>query len=60
MTAQATLHVATAASATGAQPRRAGLTCWAAALTLLAALLGAGVCMTATVPDVCPMAALIP
>ena len=52
MTAQASLHAATAASATRAQPRRTGLAPWAAVLTLLAALLSAGVCMTATLPDV--------
>ena len=59
MTAQASLHAATAASATRAQPGRSGLAPRAAVLTLLAALLGAGVCMTATLPDVCPVVALV-
>lgn len=58
MTAQALLHAATAASATRVQPRRPGLAFWAAALTLLVALLGAGVGMTGTLPDLCPVVAL--
>ena len=59
MTAQASLHAAPVASATHTQPRRSGLSRWAAVLTLLAALLSAGVCMTATLPDVCPVVALV-
>ena len=54
MTAQASLI---AASATRSQ--RQGLAPWAAVLTLLAALIGAGVCMTGTLPDVCPVVALV-
>lgn len=56
MTAEASLHPA---SATRRQPGRSGLAPWAAVLTLLAALLGAGVCMTTTLPDVCPVVTLV-
>lgn len=59
MTAQASLHAAAPAGATRTAPRRPALAPWAAALTLLAALLGAGVCMTSTLPDVCPVIALV-
>lgn len=58
MTAQASLHTA-AENTTRTPPRRALLAPWAAVLTLLAALLGAGVCMTTTLPDVCPVIALV-
>lgn len=57
MTAQAPLHAAksaTSASAIRAQARRSAPACWVAVLTLLAALLGAGVCMTAGLPQVSP------
>ena len=59
MTAQALRPAATAVNATRVPPRRSGLAHWAAGLTLLAALLGAGVCMTAPQPDVCPVIALV-
>ena len=59
MTAQASLTAAPAASATRTAPRRSGPARWAAVLTLLAALLGAGVCMTANLPDVCPVVTLV-
>ena len=59
MTAQAPLHAAAPSGAARSQPRRTGLACWAAVLTVLAALLGAGVCMTATLPDACPVVALV-
>lgn len=59
MTAQASLHAAAPCAATRVRPRRSGLAPWATVLTLLAALLGAGVSMTATLPDVCPVVALV-
>lgn len=59
MTAQASFPSAAPCSTTRTQPRRSGLAGWAALLTLLAALLGASVCMTATLPDVCPVIALV-
>ena len=59
MTAEASLHAASPAGATRRQPGRSSLAPWAAVLTLLAALLGAGVCMTTTLPDVCPVIALV-
>jgi len=51
MTAQASLHAAAPAHRDPASPGRPALAHWAAVLTLLAALLGAGVCITATQPD---------
>ena len=56
MTAEASLHPA---SATQRQPRRSSLALWAAVLTLLAALIGAGVCMTITLPDISPVIGLV-
>ena len=58
MTAQASRRAAAPSAAPRVQPRRWALAPWATVLTLLAALLGAGVCMTATLPDVYPVIAL--
>ena len=59
MTAQASLPTAARFKAQRPSAQRPVWAVWAAALTLAAALLGAGICITVTQPDCCPVIALV-
>ena len=51
MTAQASTHAVSSPAPARTRHWQASTACWAAVLTMVAALIGAGVCVTAAPPE---------